>query len=133
MTDQARMNVWGGRPTDGLGVERAADSERAFVQNVGINHCRFHILVAEESLDSANIMTLLQEVGGEAMAESVRGDVLVDARHFGCISNRRADGAFVQMVAARDAGAGVRGRPLAGKTYYHIHSRLALGYLRSRA
>jgi hypothetical protein len=50
------------------GVERAADPERAGLQDVGIDHRGADVLVAEEFLDGADIVSGLEEVGGEAVS-----------------------------------------------------------------
>ena len=76
---------------------------------------------------------VLQQVGGEAVAERVAGDALVEAGGAG----RGADGflqaAFVQVMAPRHAGARVCESCSEGKTYCQIHSRAALGNFRSKA
>jgi hypothetical protein len=52
---------------------------------VGVDHGRRYVPVAEELLDGADVVTALQKVGGEGVAEGVAAGTLVDAG--------RADGA----------------------------------------
>lgn len=52
-------------------IERAADAEPGFVQDVGVNHGGGDVFVAEEFLDGANIIAALDEMGGEAVPECV--------------------------------------------------------------
>jgi len=87
---------------------------------VRVDHGRADVLVAQELLDRADVVTALQQVRRERMAQGV------GARHFGDPSsaNRRAHGAlddsFVQMVTAAlaglaiDVGAGGGEDPLPG-------------------
>jgi hypothetical protein len=56
---------------DGGCVERTSDVQPGFVENVRVNHCRGDVPVAEQFLDSANIITSFEKVGGETMAEGV--------------------------------------------------------------
>jgi len=51
------------------GVRRAGDAAAAGVsQDVGVDHRRLDVLVAEEFLDRADVVTGDQEVGGKAAA-----------------------------------------------------------------
>jgi hypothetical protein len=50
---------------------------------VGINHCRFHLFVAEEFLEGADVVAILQEVGGEGVA--LMRLVITPATHFLCV------------------------------------------------
>ena len=45
---------------------------------MGVDHGGFYIFVAEELLDGANVVTGLQEVGGEGVSEGMGGNVFVD-------------------------------------------------------
>jgi len=46
---------------------------------MGVDHRGLDILVTEEFLDCPDIVAIFEEVGGEAVAEGVRGDRFVDA------------------------------------------------------
>ena len=54
------------------GIERAADAEAGFVEDVGVDLGGGEVGVAEEFLDGAEIVVVFEEVGGEAVAEGVR-------------------------------------------------------------
>lgn len=57
----------------------------AVAEDVGVDHGRRHVAVAEELLDGADVVTALQQVGGEGVAKGMATGTLVDAS--------RADGA----------------------------------------
>jgi hypothetical protein len=65
--------------------------------------------MAQEFLHGADIVTVLEQVGGEAMAEGVASDALVEAGGAGGLADGSLQAAFVQMVAASDAGVRVGG------------------------
>ena len=52
-----------------VGVERAADAETGFVEDVGVDHRGRDVLVPEQFLDGANIVAGLEQVRREAVAE----------------------------------------------------------------
>jgi len=76
-------------------VQRAANGQGASIEDVSINHRRFHILVSEQFLHRADIIAVLQQVGGEAVAESVAGDALVSPRLTGRSLDRLLQAALV--------------------------------------
>ena len=43
------------------------------MEDVGIDHCRGHVAVAEELLHRADVVAALRKVGGEGVAEGVAG------------------------------------------------------------
>ena len=51
------------------------DRNTGRVEDVGIDHGGGDVVVSEEFLDGADVGTTLEEVGGETVAESVRGGV----------------------------------------------------------
>src|SRR3990172_5216474 len=55
------------------GVDRTANAFPAAVQNVSVNHRCFHILMPEQLLHGADVVTVGQKMRGEGMAESVAG------------------------------------------------------------
>jgi len=95
-------------------VQRAADGEAAaledvpfdYAQDAGVDHRRFHVLMAEQLLDGADVVVVLKQVGGKAMAEGVGTDGLGDANGFGGSVDGALDAALVQVVATH----GVRTR-----------------------
>jgi hypothetical protein len=51
-------------------IERATNPGDAALHDVGINHGGGHVLVAEQLLDRPDVVSLFQQVGGEAVAPS---------------------------------------------------------------
>ena len=58
---------WAEHPIGG-----ALDPARPSVQDVGVDHRGAHVAVAEELLDGADVVTILEEVRGKRMAQLVR-------------------------------------------------------------
>lgn len=50
-------------------VHRTANARRAVVEDMGIDHRRFNVLVAEKLLNSSNVITTLKQVSGEGVAK----------------------------------------------------------------
>src|SRR5262249_48922539 len=59
-------------------VQRAPDSGGAAVQDVGVDLRRRHVAVPEEFLDGPDVAAVLEQVGGEGVAQSVRAGPLGD-------------------------------------------------------
>jgi len=90
------------------GVRRAGDAAAAGVaEDVGVDHCRLDVLVAEQLLDSADVAAGHQEVGREAVPEGVAADLLRNAGGAGGCVQGLADDRLVEVVAPLDAGARV--------------------------
>jgi hypothetical protein len=51
--------------------------DAARLENMGVDHGGFDILVPKQLLDSADIVAILEEVGGEGMPEGVGGDKFI--------------------------------------------------------
>ena len=83
-----------------LSIERATDGKAAAIKDMGIDHRRFDVFVAEEFLDGANIVPGFQQVGRKAMAEGVRGDLFGEASGLGCGAHGFLHAAFVQVMPA---------------------------------
>ena len=54
------------------------DTFAALSTGVGVDHGSFQVFVAEEFLNSADVIASFEEVGGEGVPKGVGGDVLVD-------------------------------------------------------
>ena len=54
-------------------IQRAADGQSPLVQHVRINHCRFDILMSQQFLNSSDIVSGFQQVGGRRMQASACG------------------------------------------------------------
>ena len=95
-------------------VERTAHGEATLVEDVSVDHRGFDIGVAKQFLDGTDVIAILQQVGGEAVAEGVGADALGDTGEFGRFVNRFLHTVFVQMMAALHAAAGI-GREAVGR------------------
>lgn len=62
---------------------------------MGVNHRGFNILVTQQILNGADVLAVLDQVGGEGVAECVAGDALFDTSEHGCT----VDG-FLQCAGA---------------------------------
>ena len=67
---------------------------------MGVDHGGFDVLVTEKFLDGADIVSALEEVGGEGVAEGVGGDSLVHFCDAGGFADFFLEGGFVDVVAA---------------------------------
>ena len=54
-------------------ISRAADSPPTSIQYVGVDHRGADAFVAEEFQDGTNVVSILEKVGGKAVAERVAG------------------------------------------------------------
>jgi hypothetical protein len=88
-------------------VEGAADAGGAAVENVGVDHGGRDILVAQQFLDGADVVAVLEQVGGEAVAKDVWDDGLGDVGSSGGLAHGPLDQSLVSMVATGLPGSGV--------------------------
>src|SRR5512136_578475 len=51
----------------------------AALEHMGVDHGGFDILVTEQFLDGTDVVTILEKLGGEGMAEGMRGNGFVQA------------------------------------------------------
>ncbi len=54
------------------------DAKPPFVEDVGVDHGGFDIFMAEQFLNCADVVAVLEQVGRKTMAESVTAHVFVD-------------------------------------------------------
>jgi hypothetical protein len=52
-------------------IERAADALQALLEDVGVDHRRLDVLVAQQFLHGADVVPGLEEMDGEAVTERV--------------------------------------------------------------
>ena len=90
-------------------IEGAADSQATPVDDVGVDHGRFDILVAQKLLYCSDIVVGFQEVGRRTMTQGVGADGLDDPRQAGSLFDRFLQAALVQVMAACDAGTRILG------------------------
>ena len=70
---------------------------------MGVDHGGFDVFVAEEFLDGSDVVAVLEEVGGEGVAEGVGGDAFF---YFGegCgLFDGSLECGFMNVVAPRDS------------------------------
>jgi hypothetical protein len=100
-----------------LSVQRGTDRQAAALEDtfaslstgVGVDHGGFHVFMPEKLLDSADVVVVLQQVRGEAVAEGVAGDAFGQARRFGGLANRLLQAAFIGVMTPNGAGTRVNG------------------------
>ena len=81
------------------GIEGAADGAAALVQDVGVDHRGLDALVTEQLLDGADVVAVLEQMGGEGMAQAVAAGGLVDAGGSAGAADGPLDGAGAQVEA----------------------------------
>jgi hypothetical protein len=59
-------------------IQRAPHTVAAPVQDMGIDHGCSNVLMPEQFLNCTNVIAALQQMRGEAVAQSVRRDALLD-------------------------------------------------------
>jgi hypothetical protein len=96
-------------------VQWTSDAEAALLEDVGVDHRGFEVVMPEESLDRPNIGASLQEVGRKRMAKRVEGDAFGDAGLKHGRFDRAGYDAGVDVMAARDAGERVDAAVSGGK------------------
>ena len=79
------------------GIDRASHAPSASVQNMGVNHRGLDIFMTEQLLNRPDVISVLQEVGREGMAQGVPGRRLGD-RH-GLRPGRLAGGVLDGVMA----------------------------------
>ena len=65
-------------------IQGAADGEATSIEDVGVDHGCLDVFVAEEFLDCPDVITGLEQVGGEGMTEGMTSDVFVDTGLASC-------------------------------------------------
>ena len=106
--------VWGDRQRRALAqyVHRAADASSSAVEDVGVDHRGAHVPVAQQLLDRPDIVSVLEQVGGEGVAEGVAGDVFLDFGTRRRILHGALEDRFVEVVAMPEAGLGFHVLPV---------------------
>lgn len=81
-------------------VEWTAHPASTVLEDVGVDHRRGYVAVAEELLHRADVVAPLQEVRREGMAEGVAGDPLVEAGFSSRILHGPLHDALVEVMTA---------------------------------
>ena len=90
-------------------VGRAPDARWAPVEDVRIHHRRGHVPMAQEFLHGANIVTVIEQVRGEGVAERVAGGPLGDAGGHHRVLHLTLQDRFMQVMAPPLPGHQVHG------------------------
>src|SRR3972149_6734716 len=91
-------------PSGGLTIQRTLDSQTPALKHMSIDHCCFDILVSEEFLNCADVVAVLEQMGGKGMAKRVRRNVFVDFCAAGGFPDGFLNHCFMQMMTAGKAG-----------------------------
>jgi hypothetical protein len=82
-----------------LTIQRTHYAATAAIKDVGVDHGGFHVFVAEEFLDGADVVAVLEKMGGERVAEGVTTDALGDLSVAGGLFEGFLEAAFVEVIA----------------------------------
>ena len=82
-------------------------SSPRIIEDVGVDHRRLDVLVAEQLLNSADVVAGHQQMSGEGMPHGVAADPLVDPGVANGLFDRAVDHGVVEMVSADDPGLGI--------------------------
>ena len=77
------------RSAEPQSIQWAADAGVASVEDVRVDHGRLHAAVAEQLLDRADVVAVLEQVGREGVAQGVGGHALAQARLPGGVASPR--------------------------------------------
>lgn len=83
-------------------VDRTLDSQGAAVENMGVDHGRPNIFVAEEDLDGSDIGPILEQMRCERVTKGVGRDALGQMRTGRGTANRALRASFREVVSAND-------------------------------
>lgn len=95
-------------------IGRALNAAAATVEYVGVDHRRLQLRVAEQFLDRADVVAVGEQVGGEAVTQTVEGRMLGDSGAVDGGLEGALDGTLVQVVPVLVAGL-TSGEPAAGR------------------
>lgn len=90
-------------PDKGLGIKGGFDGKTTTLEYVGVDHSGADVFVAEEFLNGAYVVSVLEEVGGEAVSEGVTRDALLDACLAGSFFDGTLKSGWFEMVTTHDA------------------------------
>ena len=96
-------------------VHRTSYAAPAAVEDVGVNHRGTDIPVTQQLLDRPDVVSVLEQVGGERVTECVAGAMLFDAGQSHCFFHGALKDGFVQMVPTPNSGFGIQIVPMRGK------------------
>ena len=85
------------------------------MQDTSLDHGGLHVLMAEQCLHGPNIGASFQQLRGERVPKGMTGDVFGDPGQAGRSAYRLLQTAFIQVLAALDARAGIHRAACGGK------------------
>ena len=50
-------------------IQRTANTRRPTVEHIGIDHCRFDVTIAQQFLNSSNVIPAFEQVGSERIGK----------------------------------------------------------------
>src|SRR6266404_4127219 len=80
-------------------VRRGPDGAWTAIQDMSVDHGRRHVTMTEQFLDCPDVVPVLQQVGGERVAEGVAPCGLRDARRAYSVADGALEDGFVEMMA----------------------------------
>ncbi len=89
-------------------IQRRVDGQTATLKDMGVDHGGTHVFVAEEFLNSSNIVTILQQMRGEAVAQGMTADPFGNPGFLSGSSDDSLQGGGIKMMAAFMFTAGIR-------------------------
>jgi hypothetical protein len=96
-------------------IERATHGERSLVEDVGVDHGRLDILMAQQFLYGANVVAGFEQVGSKGVAKGMRCDMLVDLSGVRGAAHGALQDRLIGMVAAHLFAARVDGESVGGE------------------
>ena len=80
-------------------VHGTPNGTATFVQDMSVNHCCGNVIVSEQFLDRADVVTVRKEMGCKAVPKAVAPDRFMDTGKSNRLFKGLSDTAFVQVVA----------------------------------
>jgi len=81
-------------------VDGAADASRSPIENMGVDHHRLYVAMAQKLLDGSNVIATFEQVGGEGMPESVASGPLGQAGLHHRVPHGFLNERFIHVVAS---------------------------------
>jgi len=100
VTDLLKLLIEKAVKLDPSPIQRGFDRQPAALEDVGVDHGGLDVLVSEEFLHGADVVSVLQKVGGETVAKGVGFDLFVVARKFCGFTDGFLQDGFIEMMAA---------------------------------
>lgn len=106
-------------------VQGTPNAPASAVEDVGVDHRRADVPVAEKFLDGPDVVPFFEEMGSERMPERVAGDPLGESGNFGGLLDGPLENRFVEVVTIQSTGECILVLPCRGK--YPLPAPLLLG------